>query len=127
VSITRSGKENFTASQTLGLLAGMVFAMSSVASVGTGRHEANKTSAPLQQEFKKFDKNGDGYLSPEEVQAANEAAFKVADLNADNRLSLEEFTKFMTERAGGKGGTRKPAGRMSPHPSSQPMQQPAPH
>jgi EF hand len=106
--------------QMLSLLAGTVFGMSAASASTAGHPESSKASASLQQEFKTFDMDGDGYLSLEEVQASTETAFKAADLDGDRRLSLAEYAKYMKTGAGKKGTTEKPAERASAQPTPKP-------
>ena len=75
-----------------------------------------------EQVLKKFDTNGDGFLSLDEFKArpmaqkypaAAEAIFKKIDTNGDGKVSLDEMKAFRAKlRAGvrGKGGQHKPAG-----------------
>ena len=86
-----------------------------------GPRDQGKLPTP-EQVLKKFDTNGDGFLSIDEFKArplaqkhpaAAEAVFKKIDTNGDGKVSLDEMKAFRAKlRAGvrGKGGQHKPAG-----------------
>jgi Ca2+-binding EF-hand superfamily protein len=50
-------------------------------------------------DFATLDLNGDGSLSPEELQAQGEARFATADTNGDGGLSVEELIAAAGKRA----------------------------
>ena len=54
---------------------------------------AGGVSRDLEKEFKALDRNGDGYLSREEVEqnSALKSGFQDADKNRDGKLDLSEF------------------------------------
>ena len=80
-----------------------------------------------EQVLKKFDTNGDGFLSLDEFKArplaqkhpaAAEAVFKKIDTNGDGKVSLDEMKAFRAKVRAvvrGKGG-QKPAGTASTSP-----------
>lgn len=49
-----------------------------------------------------IDTNGDGAVSLDEAQAAQERVFRAADANGDGRLTYEEMRDFMRELRGGR-------------------------
>jgi Ca2+-binding EF-hand superfamily protein len=75
--------------------------------------------------FKKLDRNGDGYLSAEElsVPAAREGNWIAVDRNGDGRISLDEFGIVRdfarSEPAAAAGATRPPQDE-TPKASGQP-------
>jgi hypothetical protein len=109
--------------QMLGLVAGTVFAVSAAPAAAAAHSEGGNASARLQQEFKKLDENGDGYMSLAEAQTAFETAFQAADRNGDGRLSLEEYAKYTKARAGKECATAERSKRMS----DGPMEKSSPH
>ena len=54
-------------------------------------------SEDLAKEFKSMDKNGDGYLSKNEVQPAMQKSFDKADKNHDGKLDHAEYQDLKAE------------------------------
>jgi len=48
-------------------------------------------SRDLEQQFKALDRNGDGYLSRDEVAESMKSGFEAADKNRDGKLDMAEF------------------------------------
>lgn len=58
-------------------------------------------------DFQTMDKNGDGYLSQDEVQGNSslQSKWNDADLNDDGRLDQSEFSQFESTGSSGSGGS----------------------
>lgn len=65
-------------------------------------------AASTAADFKTYDSNGDGKISPQEYQAqgGSEGTFRMIDANGDGSLSHDEFVK--------KGGAAAPANPAAP-------------
>lgn len=83
----------------IALAIGSATSCAQVGAIEAGDEEKSPTK--LKQEFRKLDRNGDGYLSLEEFKALNkdDLAFKAADVNDDGRLDLAEFIRYSEAKA----------------------------
>jgi Ca2+-binding EF-hand superfamily protein len=63
----------------------------------SGEHDKSASAAEraqhAQERFKKADKNGDGFLTADEVGEKRWAHIQVADANKDGKISLAELTQ----------------------------------
>jgi len=66
-----------------------------------GKQAAGDRKAHAEERFKKADKNGDGFLTRDEVGEQRWARIAVADYNQDGKISLAELAQA---RADGKLG-----------------------
>ncbi|MBI1220764.1 MAG: calcium-binding protein [Rhodobacteraceae bacterium] len=73
---------------------GMMGQMMAMTGGGFGPMGGPGVMGPL---FQKFDTNGDGIVSPDELRTGLQAALKQYDKNGDGVLSLDEFSAFYTE------------------------------
>lgn len=92
-------------------LAGVLGAMSS----------ASVLAASNAPDFKKYDGNGDGKISPQEYQARGgaEESFRMMDANGDGAVSHDEFVKKDAPSAthGAPGAPATPASPAMPDPN----------
>ena len=56
-----------------------------------GKHSAGDRAQHAAERFKKADKNGDGFLTQDEVGEKRWAHIQVADANKDGKISLAEL------------------------------------
>jgi hyperosmotically inducible periplasmic protein len=82
---------------TIGLLTAALvgFGLSGPSAVAAQATDANKAAPDYKPDFKKYDSDGDGYVSLQEfvAQKKDENAFKEADADKDGRLNEDEFVK----------------------------------
>ena len=73
-----------------------------------GGKEGGKGGERKRPDFKTLDKNGDGFITEDEVPAQAWERMKKFDTNGDGKISAEEMTKGMAEQRGrGKGAGGK--------------------
>lgn len=89
-----------------GLLAALLIGTTTICTPASaadyGKHQ--KDISTLKRDFKKLDKNGDGYLSMLEFKAAgkDDLAFKAADADGDGRIDMDEYASHIEAKAADK-------------------------
>jgi hypothetical protein len=95
-----------TATTVSGLLAAWLIGTAAFCALAGAADYDNhqKDLTTLKQDFKKLDKNGDGYLSMQEFKAAgkDDLAFKAADADGDGRIDMDEYVSHIEAKAADK-------------------------
>jgi acetyl esterase/lipase len=63
-----------------------------------------KSASPIEAGFRRLDKNKDGKISKEELDAQKQSNFGKVDADKDGTISLEEHTRFMQRSAANRPG-----------------------
>jgi len=80
------------------------FAFADMRHSGMGMGEGMRGEGP-RMDFATLDANGDGSITPEDIEALREGRFAALDANGDGEVSRQEFMDHSAAQAGERAGT----------------------